>query len=137
MLKQIIPHEVLFFLIIMWAVFFIDSLLPGITLNHFGIIPRRIEGLKGILLSPFLHGGLHHITSNTIALLVLPIFVRLAIGSRKIIYVLFTGIVGSGLGTWIFSSGDLVIGASGLVFSLIGFLLKFPRNQTTSSRNEY
>ncbi len=123
MLKRIIPSELLCLLAIMWAVFIIDSVLPGITFNHFGIVPRTLEGLRGIILSPFLHGGLYHITSNTIPLLVLPFFVRLSIGSRESVFVLIAGVLGSGLGTWIFGSGGVVIGASGLVFSLIGFLL--------------
>lgn len=123
MLKRIIPQEAILLLAIMWTVFIIDSVLPGITFNHLGIIPRKLEGLTGIILSPFLHGGLYHIASNSIPLLVLPAFVRLSIGSREITFVLFVGIVSSGLGTWLFSSGNLVIGASGLVFSLIGFLL--------------
>ncbi len=123
MLKQIIPKEGLLLLAIMWAVFIFDSLLPGITFNQFGIIPRNSRGLAGIVVSPFLHSGLHHIVSNTVPLLVLPAFVRLSLGSREIFFVLISGILGSGLGTWLFSSGGIVIGASGLVFSLIGFLL--------------
>ncbi len=108
---------------VIWAVFIVDSVLPGVNLNQFGILPRKLHGLIGIFLSPFLHGGLYHITSNTIPLLLLPAFVRLSTGSRKMIFVLIVGVVGSGFGTWLFSSGGLVIGASGLVFSLIGFLL--------------
>lgn len=108
---------------VIWAVFIIDLVLPGITFNHFGILPRKLEGLTGIFLSPFLHGGLSHITSNSIPLLLLSAFVRLSIGSRQMLVVMFIGVVGSGLGTWLFSLGGLVIGASGLVFSLIGFLL--------------
>jgi len=123
MLKRIIPNEGMILLAVMWGVFIIDSVLPGITFNHFGIVPRKLEGLAGILLSPFLHSGLYHIASNSIPLLFLPAFVRLSVGSRDIVFVLIVGIVGSGFGTWLFSSGDLVIGASGLVFSLIGFLL--------------
>jgi membrane associated rhomboid family serine protease len=122
-LNRIFPQEALLFVAAIWAVFLVDLMLPGISFNHLGIQPRNLEGLTGIFLSPFLHGGLSHIISNTIPLLVLSAFVRLSIGSRKVLTVMFTGVVCSGLGTWLFSSGHLVIGASGLVFSLIGFLL--------------
>ncbi len=108
---------------VMWVVFIIDLVLPGITFNTFGILPRRLDGLTGILMSPFLHGGLAHITSNSIPLLALAAIVRLSTGATQMRIVIFMGIVGSGLGTWLFGSGGLVIGASGLVFALIGFLL--------------
>ncbi len=123
LLKRILPTEAILLVTIIWAVFIIDLALPGITFNNFGILPRKLEGLSGIFISPFLHGGLPHITSNSIPLLALAAFVRLSIGSTQMRIVMFMGVVGSGLGTWIFGSGDLVIGASGLVFALIGFLL--------------
>ena len=123
MLSRILPFEVVFFVAIIWIVFIIDSLLPGITFNHFGVLPRKIEGLSGILMSPFLHGGLHHIISNSIPLLVLPALIRLSIGSTQMLAVMLIGGIGSGLGTWLFGTNNLVIGASGLVYALIGFLL--------------
>ncbi len=123
MLNRIFSREAILLVAFIWAVFLIDLVLPGISFNHLGIQPRNLEGLTGIFLSPFLHGGFSHIISNTIPLLLLSAFVRLSIGSKKMLIVMFTGVICSGLGTWLFSSGDLVIGASGLVFSLIGFLL--------------
>jgi membrane associated rhomboid family serine protease len=122
-LNLIIPNEAILLVAVLWAVFIIDLVLPGITFNHFGILPRKIEGLTGIFASPFLHGGLSHIISNSIPLIILSALVRISIGSKQMLVVMFIGVVGSGIGTWLFSSGDLVIGASGLVFSLIGFLL--------------
>ncbi len=123
MFKRIIPLEALALVAVMWLVFILDMLLPGISFDHFGIRPRRLDGLTGILFSPFLHAGLSHIISNTIPLVVLSAFIRLSIGSGRLLVVILGGVVGSGLGTWVFSSGGVVIGASGLVFALIGFLL--------------
>ncbi|MFT5701315.1 MAG: membrane associated rhomboid family serine protease [Desulforhopalus sp.] len=123
MLNRIFSREAIFIVAVMWGVFLIDLVLPGISFNHLGIKPRNFQGLIGILFSPFLHGGFSHIIANTIPLLLLSGFVRLSIGPQKMLYVMSIGVLGSGLGTWLFSSGDLVIGASGLVFSLIGFLL--------------
>ena len=121
--KLIFPSVAIFLVAVMWGVFIIDLALPGLTFDHFGIYPRKLNGLTGILLSPFLHGGLSHIISNSIPLIILSALVRISIGSQRLLVVMFIGVVGSGLGTWLFSSGGLVIGASGLVFSLIGFLL--------------
>jgi membrane associated rhomboid family serine protease len=41
------------------------------SLSHFGVYPREVFGLKGILFSPFLHGDLEHLANNSIALFVL------------------------------------------------------------------
>lgn len=123
MANRLFTSEILFLVALMWAVFIIDLVVPGISLNHFGIVPRQPAGLVGIFISPFLHAGFSHIFSNTVPLLVLTALLRFSLGSRKMLSVVFIGTVGSGLGTWIFSSGDLVIGASGIVFALIGFLL--------------
>lgn len=122
MFKRAIPYEAITLVAIMWVVFIIDALLPGSPLNNLGIFPRTFTGLTGILTSPFIHSGLGHIISNTVPLLILATLLRLSIGSAQLTLVLFLGIIGSGLGTWAFSFGDLVVGASGLVYVLIGFL---------------
>jgi membrane associated rhomboid family serine protease len=123
MLNRILPSEAMYFVGVMWAVFIIDLVLPGITFNHLGILPRNIAGLPGILLSPFLHGGFNHLISNSIPLLVLPALIRLSIGRSQMLVVMVGGSIGSGLGTWLFGSNNLVIGASGVVYALIGFLI--------------
>ena len=123
MIKRILPSSVLALVAVMWGVFVLDLLLPGITFNHFGIQPRTLAGLSGILFAPVLHGGLVHIISNTIPLLVLCVLVRISVGSSQLLLVLLCGVVGSGFGTWVFGSDGYVVGASGVVFALIGYLL--------------
>jgi membrane associated rhomboid family serine protease len=120
--NKFLPKDILLLLTIMWIVFLIDFFIPFVTFNSFGIRPRSISGLMGIIFSPFLHGGFGHIISNSISLLGTGILVRLAVGSKQLRYVLLLGILGSGIGTWLFGSGGLVVGASGLVYALIGFL---------------
>ncbi|WP_299265048.1 rhomboid family intramembrane serine protease [uncultured Psychrosphaera sp.] len=120
--NKFLPKDILLLLTIMWIVFLIDFFIPFATFNSFGIRPRSLSGLMGIIFSPFLHGGFGHIISNSISLLGTGILVRLAVGSKQLRYVLLLGILGSGIGTWLFGSGGLVVGASGLVYALIGFL---------------
>ncbi|MCG8425895.1 MAG: rhomboid family intramembrane serine protease, partial [Chromatiales bacterium] len=110
MLKRLLPPEAILLIITMWTVFIVDASLPAIDLNNLGILPRTTEGLTGVLASPFLHGGLAHIISNTAPLLILPLLIRLSVGSTQLRLVLFIGIMGSGLGTWLFGSNNLVIG---------------------------
>ncbi|GHB67359.1 hypothetical protein GCM10008107_16010 [Psychrosphaera saromensis] len=121
-INKFLPKDILLLLAIMWIVFLIDFFIPFATFNGFGIRPRSLSGLMGIIFSPFLHGGFGHIISNSISLLGTGILVRLAVGSKQLRYVLLLGIIGSGIGTWLFGSGGLVVGASGLVYALIGFL---------------
>ncbi len=122
MIKRLIPQEALWIVAIMWLVFIVDTLLVNTSFNHFGIQPRTLNGLTGIALSPFLHGSLIHIISNTLPLIVISWLLKLSIGSSRLIVVMVLSVVGSGLGTWIFSTAGVVVGASGLVYGLIGFL---------------
>ena len=111
------------FIFIIWAVFWIDVILPGINFLGFGIHPRHISGLDGILWAPFIHANLSHLISNTIPLLVLPAIGSLSMTNASLLKLMVFGAVGSGIGTWLFGSPAIVVGASGVVFSLLGYLL--------------
>jgi membrane associated rhomboid family serine protease len=58
------------FIGIIWLVFLIDMVLPA-NLVVFGVIPRTITGLFGVVTMPFLHDGWGHIFGNTVPLCVL------------------------------------------------------------------
>ena len=106
---------------VMWLVEAID-LVAG-DLDAYGIRPRDEEGLPGIAFAPFLHGSFGHLFGNTIALLVLGAVV--ALGGLRII-ALVTVIVAlvAGLGTWMVApAGTLHIGASGITFGYISYLI--------------
>ncbi len=105
------------------VVWLINSILPVIDLRAYGIRPRDIAGLFGILLCPFLHADLHHLLANITALFVL---LTLSLSySRKLTIIAIVAIVLLGGGCiWILGqSGVVYIGASGVIFGLIGFLL--------------
>ena len=87
-----------------------------------GIIPRRIEGLDGVLFSPFLHAGWEHLYGNSVPLILLGTFV-LAGGTKRFLYstALIMGV--SGLGVWFVGDpSSVVVGASGVVFGYLGLL---------------
>ncbi len=107
-------------LLIMWIVFGIQYI--GFNVNQFGIIPRYVSGLPGIILSPFLHGDLAHITSNSLPMLVLSIVLFIFYPKFANQILIFSVLIG-GLLVWLFARSAIHIGASGLVFSLLGFLL--------------
>ncbi len=107
---------------LMWGLEILDIFLGG-ALNRFGIQPHSLVGLRGILFAPFLHGGLLHLTLNTVPFVILGWFVMLR---RTSDFFTVTAIVMliSGLGVWLFApSFTNHIGASGVVFGYFGFLL--------------
>lgn len=107
---------------VMWVAELVDIPLGG-GLDRFGIRPRRVDGLDGIVASPFLHDGLGHLVANTLPFLVMGSVVALG-GARRFVQV--TVIIGlvAGVGTWLTGSSQSIhIGASGLVFGYLTYLL--------------
>jgi Uncharacterized membrane protein (homolog of Drosophila rhomboid) len=110
------------FVALVWLAFIVNLADPfGWDLSRWGILPRDIRGLKGILFSPFLHASFSHLWSNTIPLFILIWFLfyfysRIAFGTFLYLWVL------SGFITWIIARDSYHIGASGLVFALLFFL---------------
>lgn len=111
---------ILIFIGVLWGIFILDIFLP---LSDYGLKPRTISGLVGILTMPLLHGSLGHLISNTIPLLVL---LALLAGSRanSIVIVVAISIL-SGVLLWGLSvqPNSNHIGASGLVYGLISYLI--------------
>ncbi len=106
---------------LMWAVEVVD-LVAG-DLDGAGIRPRDPEGLVGVVVSPFLHGGFGHLIGNTVPFLLLG--AGIAFGGLVRV-ALVTGIVGlvAGLGTWLTAgAGTVHIGASGIVFGFATYLV--------------
>jgi membrane associated rhomboid family serine protease len=100
-------------------------------LDYYGIRPREKDGLWGILFAPLLHANWGHLAANTGPALVLGFLVTLAGLSRFLWATAIVWIVG-GFGTWLIgnwgSSCGLEsdhIGASGLIFGWLTFLLVF------------
>lgn len=91
-------------------------------LDQFGIIPRNPIGLRGILFAPFLHGGLGHLISNTIPFLVLGWLVMLRETTDFFVVSILSALV-SGLGTWLLGATGTHLGASGVIFGYLGYLL--------------
>ncbi|WP_319436919.1 rhomboid family intramembrane serine protease [Mycobacterium sp. RTGN5] len=96
-----------------------------------GIRPLDSDGLWGILFAPLLHADWQHLISNTVPALVLGFLMTLLGMSRFIFASAFIWIAG-GFGTWLIGNvgstcgGEPnIIGASGLIFGWLTFLLVF------------
>lgn len=114
----IIAYPIVFVLII-WLVFWFEVRF-GFNLSKYGIYPQTLKGLRGVLLSPFIHGSLKHLYHNSIPLFVLS--AALLYFYRSIAWkVLFYGILFSGILTWAIGRPSYHIGASGLIYVLASF----------------
>jgi membrane associated rhomboid family serine protease len=107
---------------LMWVVEIID-LLPGTDLDRWGIRPREIGGLVGILTMPFLHEGFGHLISNTIPFVIMGALIASSGIARYVtVTVIITAV--AGLGTWLTGPDHTIhIGASALVFGYLTYLL--------------
>lgn len=106
------------FVAVIWVIFVIDRFLP---LENLGLVPRSLKGLIGIFTIVFLHADLGHIMANTVPLVVT---LCLLAGSRanSIDIVVYISVI-AGVFLWLFGRDAVHIGASVLVFGLIGFLV--------------
>ncbi|PNL17451.1 MULTISPECIES: rhomboid family intramembrane serine protease [Micrococcus] len=112
-----------FLLAFMWLGGLLGMVGGRALVSGFGLIPRRLEGLDGILFSPLLHGGWGHLIGNTTALLVLsPVA---AVVSRRPLRLMLWTWLGSGLINWLIGTPGVHIGASGIVYAFTAFLLVY------------
>lgn len=115
-----IPPIVL--VVTLWLVAVVnETILPGDVLGQYGIFPRRLTGLRGILFSPFIHSSFSHLFSNTLPLFILLwcifyFYAEIAYHVTGVLWVL------SGFLTWVIGRDSYHVGASGLVFALFSFL---------------
>ena len=106
----------------MWVTFGVNAVLGG-ALLQFGIVPRTTDGLLGILFAPFLHANLNHLLANTVPFLLFGWLVMLR-DRRHFLPVALYAMLGAGLLSWTLGApGSVHVGASGVVFGFLGFLL--------------
>ena len=106
-----------------WILELTDLLFLRRSLDTWGIRPRTVDGLWGILFAPFLHGGLGHLIANTLPFLTLGWLVMLRRTSDFFV-VSFVAMLVGGLGVWLFGGRNTIhIGASGIIFGYLGYLL--------------
>ncbi|AND64550.1 rhomboid family intramembrane serine protease [Flavobacterium covae] len=110
----------LYFVLCLWIVFWVEKEFK-INLTEYGIYPRSLAGLRGVLFSPFLHGDIGHLFNNSLPLLFLLACLRYFYREHSSL-VLWLGLLLSGLGTWLIGRENYHIGASGLVYVLASFI---------------
>jgi membrane associated rhomboid family serine protease len=105
---------------LLWLILIVDTVLD-LGLARFGLRPRHLDGLIGVLTAPLLHSGAEHLFSNTLPLLislttVLYLYPRSALRVIPVIW------LGSGILAWIIGRHSLHFGASGFVYGLLAYV---------------
>lgn len=109
------------FTALLWVVQVVNSA-DHYQLDRFGLRPREVGGLWGVLTMPFLHASYDHLLSNTIPVVAIG-WILLLSGLRVWLTVSAIVVVVGGMLTWLVGPHGLVVGASGLVFGWLGYLL--------------
>ncbi len=105
---------------LIWGVFLFDRVFD-LDLYRFGVLPRQVNGLWGILISPFVHGDLEHLINNSAPILVLGWLLVYFYPKAAWRVVLACWAMG-GLWVWTTARDSYHIGASGIIYGLAAFL---------------
>jgi membrane associated rhomboid family serine protease len=107
---------------LLWVIQFVNAA-DDYDLDRFGLQPRHVAGLWGLVTMPFLHASYGHMFSNTAPLILIG-WVLMLSGLRTWFTVTAIVVVGGGVLTWLVAPGSTVIvGASGMIFGWLGYLL--------------
>lgn len=114
-------YYTLAFVSLIWGIKIIEFTFD-LNFGEYGIFPRTLSGSFGILTGPLIHGDVYHLMSNTIPVLVLGVglfyfYDKIALTVVFLIYSI------TGFWVWIAARDAYHIGASGVVYGLLTFLL--------------
>lgn len=105
---------------LLWLVKFTEIYFD-VTFQNYGVLPKTVEGLRGIIFSPFIHSGFDHLTSNSVPLLIL--ITALIYFYKEVWYKVFLIVwLCGGFWLWLGGRENYHIGASGIVYGLAAFL---------------
>ena len=112
---------------VLWVIQFVNAG-DGYRLDRFGLRPRVISGLEGVVASPFLHASYGHLLANSAPFVMLGWVVLLS-GVRPFAMASGLVILVGGFATWAVAPGShngqpvYIVGASGLIMGWLGYLL--------------
>ncbi|HPY81122.1 MAG TPA: rhomboid family intramembrane serine protease [Bacteroidales bacterium] len=109
------------FIGILWILFLLNNTFM-LNWNEFGLFPRTINGLRGIVTMHFLHADLEHLFSNSLPLLFLGFGIFYFFQEKSLLIFIMSGLI-TGILTWSIGSPGIHIGASGLVYAFAFFLV--------------
>ena len=106
---------------VLWLIQLLDS---GLDLapEGFGVRPRELAGLIGIVFAPLVHADFAHLFSNSLPLIVAgtAMLYLYPQSSRRVLPAIY---LGPGVAVWLFARGGTShLGASGLVYGLVAYI---------------
>lgn len=107
-------------LMIIWVIKGIEIFF-GMSLVSFGIYPRELFGLKGILFAPLIHADFNHLINNSVPFFFLNLAIFYFYKPVALRVVAFIWII-TGILVWIAARGAYHIGASSLIYGNASFL---------------
>src|SRR6202171_97685 len=108
------------FVALLWFIQLLNSALD-LGPEDFGVRPRQLAGLPGILFAPLVHGGFAHLFANSLPLLVLgtAMLYLYPTAARIVLPAVY---LGTGIAVWLFARGSSHVGASGLIYGLVSYI---------------
>jgi membrane associated rhomboid family serine protease len=106
--------------VIIWFIFYLEIRF-GLNFNRYGVYPKTLSGLRGIVFSPFIHSNANHLVNNSVPLAVM-LGALFYFYDRIAFKVLIGGALLTGFLTWTFARPSFHIGASGVVFLLVSYI---------------
>lgn len=105
---------------LIWVIALLDWGLD-LDADDFGVQPRQLAGLTGILFAPLVHGSFAHLLANSLPLLVLGT-AMLYLYPNAALRVIPAVYLGPGVAVWLFARAGVHFGASGLVYGLVSYI---------------
>lgn len=113
-------YSSLLFVVGLWFVYWFE-IQYAYNFNQWGIYPRRLSGLRGVIFSPFIHSGTSHLFNNSIPFLVL-VNILWAFYRESALKIIIYGTLLSGMLTWLIARPSYHIGLSGVIYLLFSFI---------------
>lgn len=108
------------FVLIIWGVKLFE-VVENVNLSWYGLFPRTLHGLIGVVFSPMLHADFSHLMANTIPLLILGTIILYFY--RSIAFQIFFWVyIMTGIWVWAIGREAYHIGASGIIYGFVTFL---------------
>ena len=108
------------FVALIWFIQLLNWALD-LGVEDFGVRPRELLGLPGILFAPLMHSGFAHLLANSLPLLIVGT-AMLYLYPNAALRVLPAVYLGPGIAVWLFARGGVHVGASGLIYGLVSYV---------------
>jgi len=110
----------LYSVLFLWIILLLDFKY-NLHLVRYGIYPRTLSGLVGVIASPFIHKNITHLANNSAPLFIM-LLTLFYFYSKIALKIILQGTVLLGFLTWLIARPAYHIGASGVVYLLVSFI---------------